>query len=147
MHRLRLLIILTGMFLCMPRLSFGECTNLPKTVDISIPLACAFDDILGTWYTMSRLLWESGDIEVRDGEIVLLKEKRRIPIIVLSRSHPIIIEKDGMYSWLEINAESTFPNTISLCFNDYFDVKDYNELMNAESRASKTVSVYCYGQC
>jgi hypothetical protein len=133
------------MFLYMPSLSFAECTNLPNTSSIYIPLACAFDDILGTWYPVSRLVWESGDIAIRDREIVFLKEKRRIPIIVLSRSHPIIIEREGMYSWLEINA-STFQNTTSLCFNDYAEVKDYNELKDAESRASKAAAVYCYGR-
>jgi len=145
MHRLRLLKILTGMFLCMPSLSFAECTNLPKTVDIYIPLACEFEDILGTWYPKSSLLWESGDIAIRDREIVFLKEKRRIPIIVMRRSHPIIIEREGMYSWLEINA-SNFQKETTLCFNDYSEVKDYNELKDAESRASKAATVYCYGR-
>ena len=56
MYRLRLLALVSCIFLFMPNLSSGECTALPKKNDLYIPLACTFDDIVGTWSPTSRLI-------------------------------------------------------------------------------------------
>jgi hypothetical protein len=84
-------------------------------------------------------MWELGDIAIEKHEIVYLKEKCRIPIVVMRKGHPIIIQKEGSYSWLEIQA-SNFNQQTVLCFNDY------NELKDAESRTPKVSAIYCYGR-
>lgn len=138
MYRLRLLTIVSCIFLFMPNLSSGECTALPKENSIELPLACTFDDIVGTWAPISRPIIEWGDIAINEHEIVELKDKLHIPITVMRKSHPIIIKKDGGYSWLDIHASTFFQETV-LCFHDY------NELTDAESRAPKEYEINCYG--
>lgn len=140
MYRLRLLTIFSCIFLFMPNLSFGACTALPKTNTLDIPLACTFDDIVGTWTPISEALWEEGDIAIKEHEIVVLKDKRHIPIAVISKNHPIIIKRKGGYSSLEIKEEKFSPKTV-LCFNDYIELKD------AESRSPDVpAAYYCYGR-
>jgi len=139
MNGLRLLGLVSCIFLFMPNLSSGECTALPKKNDLYIPLACTFDDIVGTWSPISRLIMEEGDIEFKEHEIVMLQAKRHIPITVVRKSHPIIIKRDGGYSSLEI--EQSEPNRQTLCFNDYTKLKD------AEARSPDVPSAYyCYGR-
>ena len=139
MNGLRLLGLVSCIFLFMPNLSSGECTALPKNNDLYIPLACTFDDIVGTWSPTSRLIIEVGDIAIKEHEIVILQAKRHIPITVVRKSHPIIIQREGGYSSLDI--EKSESNRQTLCFNDYTKLKD------AESRPPDVPSAYyCYGR-
>ena len=133
MRRLLLLTILSCIILSLPNLGSAACTAPPigDTSDLSdVP---TFDDVMGTWHPLSRLIWESGDILVKEHEIVYLKDKARIAITVICKIDPIIIKREASYSWLELKTWQT------LCFHDYANREDA-ELKNPNAPAS----FYCY---
>jgi hypothetical protein len=115
-------------------LGYAACTAPPTDDDIGRLRPDAFNDLMmGTWQPLSRSIYESGDIVVKEHEIIYLKNKRHVPITVICRIDPIIIKINRAYSWLELTKQGY------LCFNSYTNLQD------AESKnQSAQTDYYCY---
>ena len=133
------LLLLLSCLLLIPNLGSAECTALPKNNSLYTPLACTFDDVVGTWTPLSEFMSQWGDIEIKEHEIVYVKDKNRAPLIVIHKDHLIIIHKDGGYHRVEIKV-STFNAQTVLCFHEYNDLKD------AQSSTDKVTAINCYGR-
>ena len=70
---------------------------------------------------------------VKEHEIIYLKDKHHMPIMVICRIDPIIIKINREYGWLELTKNG------ELCFNDYTNLQD------AESKNQNARTNYdCY---
>lgn len=123
--------------LAMASTARAECTGVKgKKARL---LACEFSDLLGEWNPDSKGTFESGTMTIEE-KVLRFTNSDTIPIIVVRKEHPIIIEQGGSYARLEVSVfQTSLGYDLELCFQDYKTLQEAEAEKNGQA-------YYCYSR-